>query len=525
MYGAHYGPSGPTEVKDINPIGTGLSPAAAAFIAANASPFTNPRDMPTLPKVPDPRNTQNTDTMFIWANVDFPVLSPDISNYSGKPGGNQLIASCADPLAPVPLTWMGGEGVDDSTTRMTPSTWARLYEVHGLDELVAQQHMLADRSKSYRVVGHGLKVWVSDTVTGAQGNISAGQFDFGDARNYTPSDPSSWAQPMQWNDAPGVLNDRGAHGMFLQNRDLAKWRSMIGQSKNEEMGFLSSNEGATVRWTDNNNFEFQPTMHRMCMYPLAVTYGVNGYRKFEVLNFIPTGEVYNEAVSYRITPPTNGWTTGDSTTSTEEINFNDLNRLACVKRHTGGTTGSNKMEVMQYYYQPAGYNNPSGTSSVSYACVNNRDSTLVPYTSSTMTPYFTDPNLSFNKGLYADISGCQPGQIVTVQVVWHIEYVPKGTEPWTGDPSPVDTQFESLAAMLRSREAFPIVVKGHSFFSSLRKAFSRALNATGKIFSQTAPMVQQVLSAIPDPRAQAISFGLSGAERIYQALKRTRDDD
>lgn len=506
MQNIEYGPSGPTAVKDIDPAGLGLSAAGAAFIAANCSPFTNPRDMPEPAKVPDPRNTQNTESMFVWGHFDIASVV-DPMGYN-----SQIIASNPDFLAPLPVTWMTGSG-DVAATRMSPDVHARLYEMAGLHDLVHMQHELGRRAKSYRIVGHGLKVWPSKNSTVSRGNIEAGQFSFENARNFTKTSPNSYVGLPFWSNAPGTDASLGAQAMFMQTRDVQAWRTMLGGCKEQEIGFLAADEGATIRWTDSNDFRFNPAVNRAIIFPHEMTYGPSGYKAQSIgySNSDGTPQVNaNNAFAFNGTPSALGLI-GVATTF-----YGDINRLGTTKRISGGTSN------VGFYTTATG----ESTATVrAFKMIGGNTITGVETNDQSVISYCQNPDLQFNKGLFADISGLDAGQTMTVQVCWHIEYVPNGQEPWGGDQSPVDMQYEQLAAICRNRLAFPIVVKGHSFFSSLKKAFGKAVGAIGKIFQTGMPIAQGLLSSIPDPRAQAAALGLGTVSSIYSAFKRPRTEE
>ncbi|UOF76886.1 hypothetical protein [Genomoviridae sp.] len=516
-----YGPSGPTQVKDINPAGTGLSDAAAAFIAANCSPFTNPRDMPCPAKVPDPRNTQNTETMFLWSHFD---ITPSTVGTQY----NQMIVTSADPLAPVPIQWMGNTA-DLANNFCTPNIIATQYEKAGMSDLVYQMRQLGKRAKSYRVVGHGLKVWVSRNTNISRGSIEAGQYAIDDFANLNPTDYASVGalSDRLWTNQPTLTgSETGPQAMAMTCRDYTLWKQAIATAKDQEIGFLAADEGATVRWTDTNDFHFMPCVDRGLVQCSSRAFGpTNGYKKYETTNTSTTGDIsaigfavqftpafilngtYNEVAydttTYRLGTLKNGQNTGAPATVTVHQN---VNAAPNVRKNTTTAGSENVTTIMKYY----------ATGSTDWGALE--------LNGTVMQNYYSNSDAQFNKGLFADIIGIDQQQILTVQVCWHIEYVPKGNEPWSGEASPVDSEYETLAAIARNRLAFPIVVKGHSFFSSLKKAFGKAISAVGKIFETTAPIAQQVLGVIPHPAAQVAAMGLGTVAGAYGQLKRLREE-
>lgn len=517
-----YGPSGPTQVKDINPAGTGLSDAAAAFIAANCSPFTNPRDMPCPAKVPDPRNTQNTETMFLWSHFDITPATVG-TQY------NQMIVTSADPLAPVPIQWMGNT-TDTPNTFCTPNVMAAQYEKAGMSDLIYQMRQLGKRAKSYRVVGHGLKVWVSRNTNISRGSIEAGQYAIDDFANLNPNDYGSLSPYSErlWTNQPIVSNsETGPQAMALTCRDYSIWKQAIGAAKDQEIGFLAADEGATIRWTDTNDFHFMPCVDRGVVQCSSRAFGpTNGYKKYETTNTGTTGDISNitygiqytpafilngtysevsyDTTTYRLGTLKNGQNTGTTPTVFQNVNATPAVRV--FSQSGTPLADVNCTRIMKYYAQGS------------------TDWGALDLAGATMQNYYANADAQFNKGLFADVVGIDAAQVLTVQVCWHIEYVPKGNEPWSGEASPVDSEYETIAAIARNRLAFPIVVKGHSFFSSLKKAFGKAISAVGKIFETTAPIAQQVLGVIPHPAAQMAAMGLGTVSGAYSQLKRLREE-
>lgn len=505
-----HGLSGPTATKDIDPTGTGLSPQAAAFIAANCSPFTNPRDMPVEPRVPDPHETGNTETMFIWQAMEIPVVT--MSNNQG----DQFIFSNADPLAPMPLGYALAENQGVEAARMTPNEWAAEFERRGAQDMIYKFRSLAAQSKKYRVVGHGLKAWVGKSTTVSRGHIKAGQYDASTTTNYNAEylGSAGRANYKQWTlGNEEVQPYLGLQGCSLFTSAITPLRASIDGATEQELGFLAADEGATVRWTDSNGFKFQPTKDRGYIAINKV-----GWPKTNMVGNLPCEGLETDvtsswkkivapvAGSKRFDPVFNGLTIVQNVTPADSF-------YAFMSAYKLGTnvSSSNRTNYLSV---------PSTTASLSIAQNFYNNSLENIYEGQNIqglfAQYCADEDKQFGKGLYIDVRGVDPTATITVQVCWHIEYIPKSFEPWSGTPSPVDVRFDELAAMAKNKAAFPIVVKGHSFFSSLKSAFIKATSAFGKVFAVAAPIAQTVLSQIPDPRAKALSMGLASFSSFLQ---------
>lgn len=506
-----HGLSGPTATKDIDPTGTGLSPQAAAFIAANCSPFTNPRDMPAEPRVPDPHETGNTETMFIWQAIEIPVVSMSNSQ------GDQFIFTNADPLAPMPFGYALTETQGGDSARMTPNEWAAEFERRGAADMIYKFRSLAAQSKKYRVVGHGLKAWVGKSTTISRGHIKAGQYDASTTVNFNAeyTGSSTRVNYKQWTLGNEELQPYlGLQGCSLTTNSILPLRASIDGATEQELGFLAADEGATVRWTDSNGFKFQNTKDRG-----YISINKVGWPKTNMIGNMPCEGLESDLTSTwkklvapsagakRFDPIFNGTTLINSVTPTDPF-------YAFMSAYKLGTNCSSSNR-QTYTALPS---NPGATAAIAQNFYNNSLEQIYEGVGvqGLFAQYANDEDKQFGKGLYIDIRGVDTTATITVQVCWHIEYIPKSFEPWSGTPSPVDVRFDELAAMAKNKAAFPIVVKGHSFFSSLKSAFVKATSAFGKVFAVAAPIAQTVLSQIPDPRAKALSMGLATFSSFLQ---------
>jgi hypothetical protein len=121
---------------------------------------------------------------------------------------------------------------------------------------------------------------------------------------------------------------------------------------------------------------------------------------------------------------------------------------------------------------------------------------------------------NFSNALYADVSGVAVGSKLTVQVVWHVEYIPTYQALDTGMPSPVDTNFDSLAVMAGDDVSFPIVVKGHSFFKSLLRGLRQAAMGASRVLG----IASNVAKFVPLPQVQAFGMGAGSASAIASGI-------
>jgi len=306
-------------------------------------------------------------------------------------------------------------------------------------------------------------------------------------------------------------------GALMMTSAISAHRNSIRNGKEQEMGFLAADEGCTVRWTDTNDFQFQPTYQRSLCYPNGTNYGDVGYGKFEpaALNTatgVPNNP--NEAWGYP-TGPEYRIVAGDYIDPIGLWTFHDdIKEVSSLWQNRNFVTNT-------YYTPPAIVPGSESVRNFFYAP---GDGNCLAMNSTDFTNYLANPAIQFDKGLYADISGLDISQVLTVQVCWHIEYTPLNTESWSGESSPVDMNYDMIAAMARDRHAFPIVVKGHSFFSSLKRALGKAANFAGKVFASAGQTVGGALMSTGDPRLMAVGSGLSIVGGMF-AAKRKRQEE
>lgn len=94
----------------------------------------------------------------------------------------------------------------------------------------------------------------------------------------------------------------------------------------------------------------------------------------------------------------------------------------------------------------------------------------------------------------ARISGSAfaPNSILWVEYVWCFEETLWDESSIMAQPSPVDPNFPVAFGALCDRNAFPIVVKGHSFFDSLKNALKKVggwIETAGSVAAKAAPLI------------------------------------
>lgn len=580
MISSEHGPSGMGEVKDMQ-APANMSKEMAAFVAANGSPFTNIRDFPVAPKVPDLRYNMPTKTTCIYGTAS---LSPH-AELNGSYG--TCIVTSADPLAPVPVAWSRtSTGAVDSlslapTLINTPNILARQYETSGFHPIIQQMRELGKNARAYRIVGHGLKVWVGKSNDTTNGQIEGGQFAVADSRNTTSYDVSSItatnhaSEVMLWRNAPGQDRGLGMQATLMQSSSASDIRASLLQSKTSDNALLDATEGVTVRWTDNSEFEFQTCTDRGTIFPNKFAYGENGYMPGQPMvnsngyanvaasnvYFMPTfdrGQTtyvdltdsrFNVQLTERPEPYNDIRALGTFVSGTTATNTAGAARGSWAPLYSSGTAAGtaqdlagepdvtvasdqpfpkkirSRGEPSQRKYLvgtnpgiPTLYKNFPHKETMNYWTpgISEQNNGQIISTDIDWRSYTSDAKKQFDSGLYADVTGVTASQRIFVQVVWHVEYVPKGTDALNATDSPYDAAFEELAPLLRDRRAFPIVVKGHSFFNNLKMAFKKAAKAIGLIATNSVGAVSAAALAMPAfaPVAETLALAQPLAKRL-----------
>lgn len=116
---------------------------------------------------------------------------------------------------------------------------------------------------------------------------------------------------------------------------------------------------------------------------------------------------------------------------------------------------------------------------------------------------------------FIDLTGALPDQAgnkstVILQVVWQVEYVVPLTGMDYGTHNFVDVNWDALRSIVGDEEAFPVVVKGHSFFKNLWSAIKYASTKIEGVLGATSA----IASVIPHPYAKAIGAGAGIASTV-----------
>lgn len=559
----HPAESGPSAQSDAaNPAGTGYSEATASFIAANGSPFISPMDMiPSGVKVPDPRVTDRTCSATLTARFSSQVIA------DGTNGKLLVIVDC-DPLSQLPV-WISrqhkeqspGETVYGQTAgsnadiyyyneptlagtttsdRCDPRSWGQTYDVLGMADLFSQTKTLADQSSRYRIVGCGVRANIGVDTAISRGTIEAGQFNWSDTKN-TRTSTVAWgflagasgaaptARKGYWSpDCSGggakfmVSEQIGAHsqkGMctLMHSNAYTLGKNAIRSARTQNYGVLDGDQGASVRWTDTHNFKFMRTINKNCLSPNKNFYS-NGYDCSRLNAFEEESTYPVNTIDCNATRLLNA----DATTYPGKLSTTITESPLVVHQrpHVGYSINDSQFwtaDSTAYDYYAAETDGLINLSSGSYT----------EQSSATTTYQVGDGTLAdlgvitfeehFDKGLYIDITGVNTGQWVNVDVVWHVEYIPRAYSLDTGLASPVDVNFDTVAAMLNDSRKFPIVVKGHSFFSSLWAGVKRAFGKGREIIGAAGPM----LSMLPSPHARAAGMAMSAASGMLDTAEQT----
>jgi hypothetical protein len=409
---------------------------------------------------------------------------------------------CADPLAPLPVVWSAAATAVDINTR-DPKFWAEEYEKAGASDLFSKLKALAENSSRHRIVGCGLKAWVSKTTTQQQrGHIEAGLFKVSRSRFRSANGTTIVGR--------GTANyeyaNTGVFGTALNHPTYRNMMSSIEQAKSQHMGLLPSEDGVTLRWVDANNFEYVDTVYRSLVAPSKTAY-TNGYVPFIATHNTVTSTDGQGGFAGRVlhdvnTDPNEEAIGPTSTFYFVPTTFDNVSTGATGENPSGGPTiKSQGTSRLGYFMRSTAANTAGGLGASQEYCI--ADASNFPNrlaSENVMGPMFwADDKQNFSNGLYADIQGIEANQQITIQVVWHVEYIPTHQALDYGLPSPVDMNFESLSVMAGDETSFPVVVKGHSFFKSLARGLRQAANGAARVLG----VASNIAKIVPIPQVQA----------------------
>jgi hypothetical protein len=369
-------------------------------------------------------------------------------NLYANADGKVTLATYSNPLMPLPFIPMGN--IKAAVPIPTPGAaspmdeWIKTLDELNCENLFCQIDSLRRESMKMRPVGHGAKIWVSQQAGGAtSGVIEAAQVQNGQTPDLSTRTSNT-----------GFQHTLGFSDYALQGASLDQLNEVLNQKQLDNLQQIrDAEQGVTIRWTDPDKFD---------MIDLSSTAQL----------FIVTDQaadafygIYNGVTIYVRKPTT-------------DINGNPYTgKLAWLSNHR--STDATPWVIMT-------------TSGLSYSGA--------PCGASQASAS------AYSKEVVCDaqVTGLAPGQQCTVQMVWHIEYVPNPCSTAAATPSYVDPGFDSIILpLLADRSAFPIVVKGHSFFKSLKQALKKATGFMGKLMVGAS----QILSHHPDPRFQAAGLG------------------
>lgn len=535
---------------------TNIGPATASFMAAYGSPFTNVDDLiPQGARVVDPETTERTCTTSITARLNIPVVA-DPTNTEGK----LLLIMSADPLAQLPL-WLSRRYFETTATVTNPvadvntwnenggsgtgnyslcdaASWGQTYEKIGLDDFFAQTTDLGNLSMKHRVVGCAMRANIGVDTTLSRGSIEAGQFNWSDTR-FIPNQAmvdfttvnnvgkASWWQahfkpgsafvPEGQPAVAGIRTQKGL-GTLMLNNAYNKGEAIIRSARTQDYGTLDADKGASVRWTDTNDFKFQRTVNRNIVCPdrqyyangIVTNIAIPGTANAWEDN--PTATTIGREIQAFNCNAYRGSTTGDALNDSRYAPDVQPSKLAYKRYNDSGDAfksgalmiGADNEELVELCNGTTTYK--AGTTDV---VVGTADKSSLG--TDTFEPFF-------DKGLYLDITGVAPTQWVNVDLVWHIEYVPKSWALTRGIYPPVDMQFDMLASMLGDPKQFPIVVMGNSFFTSLWRGIKRAADTAASIAGTAGSAIESAGSVI-DPRLALLGGALKAGAATYKKIR------
>lgn len=369
-------------------------------------------------------------------------------NLYGNTDGKVTLATYSNPLMPLPFIPHGNV----KTALPIPTVgvanpmdaWVQTLDALNCENFICQCQSLRNESMKLRPVGHGAKLWVSQQAGGA----SSGVIEANQIQNAQTPDLATRTG------VTGYQHNFGVSDYALQG---CSQDQLIEELNAHQLGNMTqireAEQGVTIRWTDPDKFDMIDLSSTAQLFIVTdqaadaiwgVYSGITLYVRKPALDI--NGAPYTGKIA---------WLSNHQST-------------APTPHQIFTTSGIN--------YSAA----PCGTSAASVS--------------------------AYSKEVVCgiEVSGLAPGQQVTVQMVWHIEYIPNPCSTAAATPSYVDPGFDSvILPLLADHTAFPIVVKGHSFFKKLQHALKKATGFMGRLLTGAS----QILSHHPDPRFQAAGLG------------------
>lgn len=324
----------------------------------------------------------------------------------------------------------------------------------------------------------------------------------------------------------------GVYGTCYIDRSSAAVRASLAGAKTTKSQMYPASEGITVRWVDTQEYAFKRNVPRCLVGPSGLTY-TNGIPAADMIkgrspNWYDLDMVTVGSNTYTLVCPVQG------AREYEEGVFLDSYGVAgtthpfdaAVLRHTVTVATDNTTAVAPYTTTMIFAGNLVA-GHPEFAVCSNRcntgtyDSTgPVPYDQAFCPVYaqgdtplttaqmmFNDDAANFGNGLWVDVDGVDIQQDVTLQVIWHVEYVPLRGSIGIPQASPVDPDWPRITMLASNPQVFPFFSKGHSFFKSLWHAFKKA----GRVVVKILGGASKIASMIPDPRAQEFAKATQAA--------------
>lgn len=304
-----------------------------------------------------------------------------------------------------------------------------------------------------------MKVWVAQTDNNQGGFITGGHIEPGAVTHFEPGQTTinfatnggkyqtSGSTPPISDYSGAVAGDVGYQapsifgikGQTSQAQDTQAYSSFVSRGVVGSIDKIQgASEGATVRWTDTNQFEIIPTIN---------------YNKVAYTN--ARGVSYNSAVDEVFA----------QNYDVESIPGLQSGQLKAVNvlGNTDSTVNLQPRRLVEFY-QPANLSPTVGTASGLAVSAGGY--------AYGMAPLMTNDQY-MHRQPFTLVEGVQPNSMLNVQVVWNLEFRPNNLSPIPTYNCPSDPGWDTVVRIVSDPRAFPIVVKGHSFFKWLKNALRK----------------------------------------------------
>ena len=489
---------------------------AGAIISAHCAPF-NPQSSwgSQLPRIPD--GNQATNIRYVRMNLNpntdvngnleiqsfgnpymgfVPVLTSNMSNGSG-----------AEVLNPPSINPNQSNVINNGFGIANQTNLATNFN-NAFPTLMNQLYINTPRWS--RCVGHGIRVWSLQGTSQPQGLMRAAPMDpyellryYGFSRSDTCAVGRQEPSQVLTGTAPGSLVNTfyAAPSGTIPQYQSGAFSAANFSAPNQNPGFFSGQR------TPAQQFTYMSSSGQLAELPneFKLFHGQKGasvrstlmFDKISMQEFKPQNVIWQDYMNFPIS--------------------------------TSGSAGN--LIQCDGSWDTWAYNSGSGTNGYEFAYAAN--STAANIASDLQSTYTFKVNtladlLNTGNPLpvrreESELTACRiscsqfpPNSPLYLEVVWILEEVPTLAQVQLGQEAKGMPDLRPFWATLKSRDAYPVVVSGHSFFSKIEHGLARFAQKVGHIAREIVDMT---------PLGQAVEQGISLIHPEGHAIKKPKPDD